>query len=666
MRALKSPNAVSPKVVSQALQAARAKISNPFSKVGNPLGKFMPSVPSAFRRNSKTPSVGTADTPESPDASCAEGLVVTPPTFQEWLSRRSFSEASRLLIGREERLYGRGQHKEDGLQENQEEELEEEAGLRQDYETLLEEIKKVIGSSLFVTNQSEKDALTEAVLAMQQEEEQDLRWAGPSWQNATGCPDWRPLRVRHAHDTLLEEIVKRRVQEVGLCEGGGSSIQRDLLGLGRRIRTDLLQVCREVRGCYPGDMGVVRMYACLYHQAFSAHLRSLTEFTLDHQDNTHLLSWVLRHYPSILQEEELASELDADCLEPLLPADVIGALVEQYTQEREAMLQSCLERILKREEQSWRAGTTEIIDGCHFSPLAIDTIQFVDDTLKSAQVVLGEKTQMHRLLSLLPAFLTRYQEVMEGVMRQEAAQRRAVVMANLSCLRMFSEYLTAEKSLPEDVRSNCVALVTSMIDSCHSHLTDSIQLSLKETYRKLWVPSWLQKSERVRQQLTDQLHTHLLPLQAVEQTSRQALLSHLHECVCVSYVRRMLKKKCRLKDRKQQEAAADACCLDNKTLHTLFTQAGCDLGWRNDILPALGELLRLQDPSSISLELLTTTTKLPDMSMEHLSALLHLKSNLSEKDIKNIKRTFAELMEAHTAHTHTPTRVFFSKVDLKK
>ncbi|KAL2099359.1 hypothetical protein ACEWY4_005839 [Coilia grayii] len=663
MRSLQSHNAVT-----QALQAARAKVSNP-------LTKYMPRLPAALRRNSKTPSIGSPESPESPDTSCAEVQQVVPSSFEENLERRCFSEASRQLIGREERLFRRGQQEDEAGQRrvnNEGAELrqddEEESGLRWEYEALLEGIRQTVGTSLHIADQSERDALKEAVLAMQQEEEQDKRWAEPNRQSGIECPHWRPLRIRHIHNSVLEEMVKGRVQGAEPHKGGGSSIQRELIGLGQRIKRDLLQVCRQVRGCYPGDEDVVRAYARLYHQTFSAHLRNIADFGLDHVDTTHLLNWILHHYPSILQEPELVSEVNVDWLGPLLPPDVMEPLLEQYLQHRQDGLQSCLEKTLKREELAWRGGAPEMVDSCYFSPLAIDVIQFVDDNLKAVHAVLGDKTHIHRMLSPLPDFFISYQDVLQRVLRQDSAHDRSVVMANLSCLRMFREFVTGQESFPEDVRNTCVSLITNMADSCHAHLITSIHLCLKDTYRKLWTSSWLQKSVRVREQLSTQLRTHLQNLQAVEHNSRQELLLLLHECVLVEYVRRMLKKKLKLKDRKQQEQAAAAMCDDNQAIHTLFTNAGCTVGWRNGVLPVLGELLRLQDPDTISLELLTLTTQLPDISMGHFSALLQLKSNLSDRDCRNIKKTFTELMKAqltHTSHTHTPAHAFFSKVTFK-
>lgn len=206
------------------------------------------------------------------------------PTFEDNLERRSFSEASRQLIGREEHLCKAGQP-----------EQEEEAELKRDYEALMEAVWQTVRKSLHPLDQSEQSALKEAVQAIQQEEEQDRKWEESGGQRR---PDWRPQRCRHAHDILLEEMVRERMQEAEPYPGEGmSSVESELIGFGRRIEQDLLQVARQVRGCYPGNVGVCQIYARLYHQAFSARLTALADFGLGQRDCTHLLSWTNQHYP---------------------------------------------------------------------------------------------------------------------------------------------------------------------------------------------------------------------------------------------------------------------------------------------------------------------------------------------------------------------------------
>ncbi|XP_062378529.1 tumor necrosis factor alpha-induced protein 2 isoform X2 [Sardina pilchardus] len=663
--------------VAQALSAVRSKVEKPLARCKH-----------ALTRNQH------AQDPDPDPSGALGGEVPQVPTFEDNLQRRCFSEASLQLIGREESLFGSGQQKQEeeadlqqeeeaGLNQGEEAGLtqEEEAGLKYDYERLWEEgIKPTIRKSLQHLDQSDQGALKEAVLAIQQEEEQDRRWEGPQDRER---PDWRPWCYRHAHDALLEEMVRERMQEVEPYPGGGSSVQRELIGLGQRIREDMLQVARQVRGCYPGNrdvgvccypgnmhvgcypgnVGVCQAYARLYHQAFSARLTELSEFGLDLPDCTHLLSWTNQHYPRMLQEPELVCEVDIK--EPLLPADVLRPLEEQYMEHRETELKRCVETVLQMAEQAWRGGATQMIDGCYSSPLAIDTIQCVDANLKSCREILGDdSTHTHTLLATLIPFFRRYKHFLERVLRQSGAHSRPVVMANLTCLRQFREFVTGETPFPDDVRISCVSLVTNMRDACHTHLTSVIHQNIKETYRKLWSHNWLQKSGRVCEQLRDGLNTHLQDLTALDHTSRQELLGVLHEEVLLEYVRRMMKRKIKLKDKQQQEQAATALCSDNQDIHTVFMEAGSTEGWISKVLPELANLLKIQDPDAILLQLVTLTAELPDISVGHVSALLQLRGGLSDRDCKKIKETFTELSGSQNTHTHTHTRLFFSKVKL--
>lgn len=53
----------------------------------------------------------------------------------------------------------------------------------------------------------------------------------------------------------------------------------------------------------------------------------------------------------------------------------------------------------------------------------------------------------------------------------------------------------------------------------------------------------------------------------------QVLFGQMHREVLVEYVKRLFKRKVKLSDRVQQEAAANLVCRDNSRLAELFTEA---------------------------------------------------------------------------------------------
>nr|XP_046149046.1 exocyst complex component 3-like protein 2 [Oncorhynchus gorbuscha] len=81
----------------------------------------------------------------------------------------------------------------------------------------------------------------------------------------------------------------------------------------------------------------------------------------------------------------------------------------------------------------------------------------------------------------------------------------------------------------------------------------------------------------------------------------------------VEYVKRMMKRKMRLKDKEQQEAAAKLLAEDSSKLSTYFTEAGSKISWLSEVLPKMAEVVRLQDPGSIQLEIVTLARDFPDL-----------------------------------------------------
>lgn len=133
-------------------------------------------------------------------------------------------------------------------------------------------------------------ALTSAVKAIHQAEEQDLKW--------TTCRT--PSNWKKLHDSTLCSLVEGRMDNplVGLAgPTGQSSIQTDIQSMGRQLKEDLLQVVHVVKNCYPPESNICQVYASLYHQSLSARLRKISDYVLDDKDCVFLLRWVNEFYP---------------------------------------------------------------------------------------------------------------------------------------------------------------------------------------------------------------------------------------------------------------------------------------------------------------------------------------------------------------------------------
>ncbi|XP_041710920.1 tumor necrosis factor alpha-induced protein 2 [Coregonus clupeaformis] len=615
-------------------------------------------LPSILKRNSKSnTNISAPDVPNTSSLMAAPLEEVL--TFEQNLKRNRLSAAGQQLIDREERLYG--QISEEVVQPTTERENEEKEQLTRDRKALLSHIDLAVKSSLSPDEDS-LEALKSAVKAILQEEEQDRRWLKQDGKQ----PTWRPSECRHHHDTVLQRLVEERMDHAKLPPEESSklrsSLQRDICGKGRRLQEDLLRVVKDVKGCYPEDMDICNLYGKIYHQAFSAGMRKIAEYGLGMVDCSYLLHWVNVAYPGILQNLELTKAINPEALGKLLTEELTTPLENQYLTLQETEVQTLINKVLNVEEQAWREGSVpELRDNCYFSPLAIDVIQFINAAFESVETVLGDTSKVQMIACLLKDFLNSYKKFQEKVLKgSNNRNSRTVIMANLSCVEQFRDYIVKKTDIfPVDVKECCLSIVADMKNCGYTSLKSPIHKDLKSQYSSLGTPIWLEKKTQVCEKLFEGINKHTQDLRGLNDSCHQELLGQLHLEVTVEYVRRLLKRKIKLRDKEIQEQAARSVCEDGQRLNKLFTEAGSKEEWLSDILPRIAEVLKLQDISSIQLEIVTLSQAYPDLSDVQVTALLSLKSNLSASAVKRVKKTLLDIQDT-TSSQGGPS--FFSKV----
>nr|KAF6503125.1 TNF alpha induced protein 2 [Molossus molossus] len=103
------------------------------------------------------------------------------------------------------------------------------------------------------------------------------------------------------------------------------------------------------------------------------------------------------------------------------------------------------------------------------------------------------------------------------------------------------------------------------------------------------------------------------------------------------YIVRLSKRRLVLKTAEQQQQLARQVLANANLIQHFCTQSGSPATWLHQALPKLAEIIRLQDPSAIKIEVATYATWYPDFSKGHLSAILAIKGNLSSSEVKSIR-----------------------------
>ncbi|XP_029705440.1 tumor necrosis factor alpha-induced protein 2-like [Takifugu rubripes] len=563
------------------------------------------------------------------------------------------AEVSKKLIMREEQLFTQ-----DFCSE------EEEDQLLRDFETLRLQIWMAVHSTFSSSSLSKLDILRSAMVSIQQQEEQDQRWKECPGNRV---PMWRPQRCLSTHNTLLRNMVEARLLKATEEDEGGpnrlsSHLKREVCSLGKRVKEDLLTVVRVVKDCYPPHMDILNLYARLYHCSFSARLSRLAASGPDPDDCMYLLFWTNRYYPDeILKHEDLDGRINTACLGSLLQQDKLNQLENQYLVHKQDKVKLWLNTALKKEEESWLNGAIpELIDQYYFSPLAINVIQMIDSTLAEFTCVIRDQRRADSITTHLKAFLDSYRLCLEAFVKLNPRNVRSVIKAHLVCEQQLRDYVTVQiGSVSEQQQRQCLNTLAALWDCGFGCLTYPIHAQMKMLFRHLWKPIWMDGSLPVVDSVLDCLNQELTDLTDLQPACRQSLLSVLHQDLVLCYVKTIMKTG--PKSKEQQVGGAQRMIEDTRKINRFFADEGCSESlWLGELLLCLAEILRLQDPASVQLEMVNLARAFPDLSDAHMAALLSLKNSLSAADIRSIRQSMEENRHQDVHRHHRPP--FFSKV----
>ncbi|KAG3260304.1 TNF alpha induced protein 2 [Ictidomys tridecemlineatus] len=367
-------------------------------------------------------------------------------------------------------------------------------------------------------------------------------------------------------------------------------------------------VVERLKPLFPAEFGVVATYAESYHQHFAAHLASMAQFELCERDTYLLLLWVQNLYPNdILNSPKLAEELQDVSLGSLLPPKQIRLLEATFLSSEAANVKELMARALEMESQHWAQDVAPLrLDGhCH-SELAIDIIQIVSQGQAKAENITPDLgTQMKQVLLVeLSALLRRWVYPSWHGRRDQT-----------SCLSpsqpLFKRFTQTRWAVPEETLEEIIGTVEGRL------------------------PEFSELHDCFREELLEAVHLHLVK----------------------EYIIRLSKRRLVLKTAEQQQQLARHILANASVIQDFCTKNGSTATWLNPALPTLAEIIRLQDPSAIKIEVATYATWYPDFSKGHLNAILAIKGNLTNSEVKSIRN----ILDINTG-AQQPSRSLFSLI----
>ncbi|MBZ3869447.1 Tumor necrosis factor alpha-induced protein 2 [Sciurus carolinensis] len=427
------------------------------------------------------------------------------------------------------------------------------------------------------------------------------------------------------------------------------------------MKEDLEAVVERLKPLFPAEFGVVATYAKSYHQHFAAHLASMAQFELCERDIYLLLLWVQNFYPNdILKSPKLAKELQDVSLGSLLPLKQIHLLEATFLSTEAANVKELMARALEMESQHWAQDVApHRLDGhCH-SELAIDIIQIVSQGQAKAENITPDLgTQMKQVLLVeLAMFLRSYQRTFDEFLERGKQLRnyRANIIANINNCLSFRTSMEQKWQI-QDPRSHLLDPLSELKVHGFDTLLQNLFVDLKPLFKRFTQTRWAAPVETL-EEIIDTIVGRLPEFSELQDCFREELMESVHLYLVKEYIIRLSKRRLVLKTAEQQQQLARHILANANVIHNFCTQNGSAATWLDPALPTLAEIIRLQDPSAIKIEVATYATWYPDFSKGHLNAILAIKGNLSNSEVRSIRN----ILDINTG-VQNPSRSLFSHI----
>ncbi|CAM4541771.1 unnamed protein product [Lepidochelys kempii] len=524
-------------------------------------------------------------------------------------------------------------------------------GLQELSDALAQQLWRVVGGSVRLV-QEDPALFVSAVRIIEREESvDDALLLGPRTHRfpAPGRPKaWRQRFYQVMQETIAAAHFKAAHGDVK-----GPGLGRHLAALQSDILAELRVVKDLMVQCCPPHYDILSICTRMYHQGLSDHLQDILSRDLDKQEIFMLLSWVLHvyHSPEMMGHPDLLPEVDVSTLEPLVSPEVVEQMERKYVAKVKASVTEWMRRTLEVEFKEWFREEEPEMDHLGFfqSALPVIVMQMLDENIRVASQVTGSLQQKIYAMAMdeLEAFLIRLREAL-GECGKEHQKDRArpkhyisyllavlnnnmALSSSISTLHPGSASLAKPTEIPSSLKT---ALDRTQKKACRL-LLEELLLDLQPLTVQLPSRKWLPGAQLVNS-MCEVIDKYMRDFSHVRKPIFTFLLAESEHLVMNHYVRALMEKKmvCRSAEERSQLSTRlhqDAC-----QLRELFHNLGLAESEQTlEVIFALQELIRLQDPALLSLEVLGFMTKYPDISDEHVSILLDLRGDVS-KEVRNV------------------------------
>ncbi|XP_029422300.1 exocyst complex component 3-like protein isoform X2 [Nannospalax galili] len=340
---------------------------------------------------------------------------------------------------------------------------------------------------------------------------------------------------------------------------------------------------------------------------------------------------------------ELGPEADLFQLEPLLTLENIEQLEAAFVGQVQASVAQWLHKALDGEVAEWSREQEPNTDpsGFYHSPMPAIVLQILAENIRVTSLV-SESLQrrVHGMaLSELGAFLRSFSDALIRFSRDHLRGEALVPHYVSYLLAAFNHQSALSSSVsvlqPDGVASAVLAPIETALDELQRRICRLVLEALQEELQPLFsaLPSrrWLLGSELL-DGVCERTSRFCRDFWRVRKPAVQLLLAEAERTVVLQYLRALMQGRlvCRGADERTQ--AAERLQHDAAQLKELFLALGLEESAHcAPVLLALKGLLNLHDPTLLGLEVAGLRQQFPDVSEDHVSALLDLRGDVSRE-----------------------------------
>ncbi|RDD36949.1 Exocyst complex component 3 [Trichoplax sp. H2] len=510
-----------------------------------------------------------------------------------------------------------------------------------------------------------ESALLVTALRIIEREERSDRKAVEKEKDSGFCPPDRPKCYRKKALEVLEKSVRDRFEfhQAEMREENSTWLIKFLEQTRKSMIEDLIVVKKYCIPAFPASYNILQLYVKLYHNELSSTLNSLSHEQLKANDIASLLTWSKKYsgaefmmHPSL--------EIDVSHLGPLINSMAEDVLLKKYTSTMRANIKEWMSNLLKADMKDWTSSKMPISDAenCLQTTLPIDLYQMLDQNVRNLSVasVPGQNVKLkalHVCMLESSTFLYDYRAAVNNYRDRHMEERTEPpnyvyymisIVNNCNIIDTLSDGLlervndefgkgwhssdTETLKLFDTNKDLLFRLSLLTID----YLIDEVFYDLESHFNGLLTRKWLTSSTAMDTIIVT-IEDYGADFKYLRKMYYNQLMARMVKRLIKEYVTAIVHKRIVFKQYDERRQGAEKIGKEANDIERLFTKSlsdSNDFCWK--VLHSLADVIKLKDTTMLCLEIRGLVMSFPDIRTEHIQALLALRGDLKNSDIKQI------------------------------